>query len=273
MNGRIEARFDSAMRQSQFASMTGREFRDLCRREEYTGPTAGVAVGFAQANLVILRADAAAEFEEFCRLNPRPCPLLEMTRLGWVEPVACAPGADLRTDAPRYRVFRDGECVDRPTEIVSYWSENLVSFLIGCSFTFESALQKAGLPVRHIEENRNVPMYRTEIACKQAGRFAGPLVVSMRPMTLSQAETAARVTEGFPRSHGPPIHVGDPERIGVADLSRPDFGDSVTVHPGEVPVFWACGVTPMEAILRAKLEFAVTHEPGHMFVTDLPDSA
>lgn len=228
-------------------------------------------MGFAQANLVILPGEVAAEFEEFCRSNPRPCPLLEVTEPGSYRPTRLAPDADLRTDLPRYRVYRRGVCVDRPSDVASCWGENFVAFLIGCSFTFESALLDAGIPVRHIEESRNVPMFRTNIACKPVGRFHGPLVVSMRPMTHEQADRAAEITARFPSVHGAPIQIGDPAKLGITDLDRPDHGDAVTIRPGEVPVFWACGVTPMEAILRAELDLAITHEPGHMLVTDLRD--
>ncbi len=259
------------MTASDYRCMTGAEVRALCRAGTFDRPTAGVAAGFTQANLVVLRANVAGDFKTFCRLNPKPCPLLEVTRPGGFEPRKLAPGADLCTVLPRYRVYRDGVCADRPTSVTSIWQEDLVAFLIGCSFTFEAALIEAGLPVRHVEEDRNVPMYRTNVACEPAGPFAGPLVVSMRPMTPDQAAEAARVTAAFERVHGAPIQVGDPERIGVADLARPDYGDAVTLHPGEIPVFWACGVTPQEAIMRAKPDLAITHEPGHMFLTDLLD--
>jgi uncharacterized protein YcsI (UPF0317 family) len=253
------------------ARLHPREFRALCRRGRHQGPTAGVAVGYAQANLVILRNEVAAAFEKFCRLNPRPCPLLEVLAPGEQEPRRSAPGADVRNDLPRYRVFRRGQCADQPTSIESIWESDFVAFLIGCSFTFESALLRAGLPVRHVEQGRNVPMYRTNLACDPAGPFGGPLVVSMRPMTPDQARRAVQVTSPFTSSHGGPVRIGEPEALGILDIGRPDFGDAVTVHPGEVPVFWACGVTPMAAIMQADLDVAVTHEPGHMLVTDLPD--
>jgi uncharacterized protein YcsI (UPF0317 family) len=257
-----------------YANLTGARFRELCRLRDFDGPTAGVALGYTQVNLVILRAQAASEFEQFCHLNPKPCPLLEMTKPGQYEPATMARGADVRTDLPRYRVFRNGECVDRPTSIKIHWPDNaedFVAFLIGCSFTFETALLKAGVPVRHIEENRNVPMFGTNVACRPAGRFTGPLVVSMRPMTPAQADRAVKITACFPRVHGAPVHIGDPGKLGIADIHRPDYGDSVSIRDGEVPVFWACGVTPMEAIIRARLDIAITHEPGHMLVTDVRD--
>lgn len=260
--------------------------REWCRHGRFDRPTSGVALGFAQANLVVVRESVAADFEQFCRRNPRPCPLLEITAPGQFEPKKTAPAADLRTDLPRYRVYRSGVCADRPNSVIDVWDEaarqsrdsggiaardgrgRFVAFLIGCSFTFESALLRAGLPVRHIEQSCNVPMYRTNIETTPAGVFQGPLVVSMRPMSPEQADRAAEITGTTPEAHGPPVHVGEPRAIGITDLSRPDYGDPVPLRPGEVPVFWACGVTPTEAILRAKLDLAITHEPGHMFITD-----
>ncbi len=261
------------MSQQDRAAMTGRQFRALCRSGEFTGPTAGVARGFVQANLVVLTADTAEEFRTFCRLNPKPCPLLEVTSPGDYETRSIAPCGDVRADLPRYRVYRQGQCTERTASIEPFWTDDSVAFLIGCSFTFESALLRAGLPVRHIDENRNVPMYRTNIECRSAGRFTAPLVVSMRPMTPAHAGEAARITAEYPRVHGDPMHIGDPAAIGIVDLSLPDYGDAVTIHPDEIPVFWACGVTPMEAIIRAELALAVTHEPGHMFVADLHDQS
>jgi len=252
---------------------TGAQVRHLCRVGRFDRPTTGVALGYTQANLVVLPSDVAVDFEQFCRINPKPCPLLEITKPGQHAPSELAPSADLRTDLPRYRIYRHGVCVDHPESIEAYWNEGSVAFLIGCSFTFESALLDAGIPVRHIEESCNVPMYRTNLACESVGPFSGPLIVSMRPMTRQQATEAARITEAFPRVHGAPVHIGHPEGLGIVDLNRPDYGDAVSIHSGEVPVFWACGVTPIEAIMNAKLELAITHEPGHMFVTDMLDTS
>jgi len=251
---------------------TGADVRVACRTGRHTGPTPGLAPGFVQANLVVLPGDWAEDFLQFCRLNPQPCPLLEVTEPGSFEPKQTAPGADLRTDLPAYRIWKYGELLAEPAEIIAYWRDDLVGFLIGCSFTFESALLAAGLPVRHIEQNRNVPMYRTAIECTPAGRFRGPLVVSMRPMTPEQAIEATSVCSRFSMSHGAPVHSGDPSAIGIADLDRPDFGDTVELRTGEIPVFWACGVTPQAALAIAKPPFAITHKPGHMFLTDLRDS-
>ncbi|MFQ5495915.1 MAG: putative hydro-lyase [Phycisphaerae bacterium] len=258
---------------SGLAQATPRHVRALCRCGAFNGPTAGVARGFVQANLVVLDASLAEAFEAFCRANPKPCPLLEVTPPGQYEARQLAPGSDLRTDLPRYRVLKEGRCVDRPGSIEAHWYENSVAFLIGCSFTFEAALIEAGLPVRHIEQGRNVPMYRTNIRCRPVDPFEAPLVVSMRPMTPRQAAMAARVTSRFSHAHGAPVHIGDPAAIGIDDLSRPDYGETVDVREGEVPVFWACGVTPMAAIEHCEPPLAITHEPGHMFVTDVQDGS
>ena len=250
---------------------SGAAVRAACRSGELAGPTPGLAAGFVQANLVILPKDWAFDFLLFCQRNPKPCPLLDVTDPGDAEPKAVAHGADLRTDLPAYRVWRHGELVEEPTDISAHWRDDLVSFLIGCSFTFETALANAGVPVRHIEEGRNVPMYRTNVRCKPAGRFAGPLVVSMRPLTPGHAVKATQICGRMPRAHGAPVHLGDPTGIGIADLHRPHYGDAVTIHPGEVPVFWACGVTPQAALAEARPPFAITHKPGHMFLTNLRD--
>jgi uncharacterized protein YcsI (UPF0317 family) len=250
---------------------TGSDVRLACRRGDITGQTSGLADGFAQANLVILPRSDAADFLLFCQRNPKPCPLLEVTDVGSPVPKRFAPDGDLRTDLPRYRVWRKGELIDEPSEITSLWRDDFVSFLIGCSFTFETPLRAAGVPVRHIEEQRNVPMYRTYIICEPAGPFRGELVVSMRPLMPADAIKAIQITSRFPGVHGAPVHFGEPEAIGIRDLGRPDFGDAVTVRAHEVPVFWACGVTPQVALMNAAPEIAITHSPGCMFVTDVRD--
>jgi uncharacterized protein YcsI (UPF0317 family) len=250
---------------------TPSEVRAAVRRGEWTEPTAGLAPGFVQANLVALPAADAFDFLRFCVANPRPCPVLEVTDAGAVEPARMAPGADLRTDVPRYRVYRAGEQVDEPTDATGMWQEDLVGFLLGCSFTFERALLAAGLPVRHLEQGVNVPMYRTAVACRPAGRFSGPLVVSMRPMTPAQAIRATQVTTRYAAVHGAPVHVGDPRELGLAERGAPDYGDPVEIRPGEVPVFWACGVTPQAVAQTSRPALMITHAPGHMFVTDVPD--
>jgi len=249
---------------------TPAEVRAAIRARELDEPTAALAPGFAQANLVVLPEADAFDFLRFCIANPRPCPVLEVLEPGTVEPVQTAPGADLRTDLPRYRVYRRGRLIAEPSEV--QWREDLVAFLIGCSFTFERALLADEIPVRHIELGLNVPMYRTAIECAPAGRFAGPMVVSMRPMTPAQAVRATQITTRYPSVHGAPVHVGDPAAIGIADLARPDYGEAVPVHDGEIPVFWACGVTPQAVAAASRPALMITHAPGHMFVTDMPDA-
>lgn len=256
---------------TELRTATGAEIRTACRRGALTGPTPGFALGYVQANLVCLPRDWAFDFLLFCQRNPKPCPLLDVSEPGDPEPKLVAPGADLRTDLPTYRVWKSGELVEEPHDVRRHWREDLVSFLIGCSFTFESALLAADLPVRHIEQGVNVPMFRTNIACHSAGRFAGPMVVSMRPLTPSQAVKATRICSRFPRAHGAPVHFGEPTTIGIHDVMKPDFGDPVRIENGEVPVFWACGVTPQSVLMAVKPPFAITHKPGHMFLTDLRD--
>ncbi len=235
-------------------------------------PTAGAAPGFAQANLAVVPRDWAYDLLLFCQRNPRPCPLLDVTEAG-ATTTALAPGADLRTDLPRYRVWHDGELTSEPTEVRDVWRDDLVAFLIGCSFSFETALLDAGVPIRHLEQGRNVPMFLTDRPCRPAGRLSGPLVVSLRQVPAALVPTAVQVTARMPAVHGAPLHVGDPAGLGIADLERPDFGEPVEPAPGDVPVFWACGVTPQAALMASRPPFAITHAPGHMLVCDLPDRA
>ncbi|WP_424236807.1 putative hydro-lyase [Bhargavaea ginsengi] len=250
-------------------NMTPEQFREQVRNGVYTGPTAGVCDGYVQANLAILPKEDAFEFLLFCQRNPKSCPLIDVTDIGSAIPAASAPGADLRTDLPKYRVYRSGELVDEPTDLNDYWKEDMVAFLIGCSFTFEEALIRNGIPMRHHEEGVNVPMYRTSVDTVPAGKFSGPMVVSMRPMGAGDVVRAVQVTSRFPSVHGAPVHIGKPEEIGIRNLAEPDFGDAVTVRKGETPVFWACGVTPQSVAMHAKPSLMITHAPGHMFVTDL----
>ncbi|GAB2555418.1 putative hydro-lyase [Kribbella endophytica] len=240
-------------------------------REGLVVPTTGQAPGFTQANLVILPRDWAYDMLLFGQRNPQPVPLLDVTDAGSFR-TTLAPDADLRTDLPQYRVWRDGELVDEPSEITGLWRDDLVSFLIGCSFSFETALLDAGVPVRNLEQGRNVSMYKTAIQCRPAGRLEGPLVVSMRPVPAGLVATAVQVTGRMPQVHGAPVHIGEPATLGVRDLAVPDFGEAVETQPGDVPVFWACGVTPQAALMASRPPFAITHAPGHMFVTDVPDS-
>lgn len=247
------------------------QWRQEIREGRWRGPTAGLAPGYAQANLVVVPEAFAYGFLLFSQRNPKPCPVLDVTEPG--DPVAryAAPEADLRTDLPRYRVYRDGELAAEVEDIRDLWRDDLVAFLLGCSFTFEAALLRAGIPVRHLECGCNVPMYVTNAPCRPAGPFAGPLVVSMRPIPSHQVARVFEVCSRYPRAHGAPVHVGDPERLGIRDLARPDFGDTVPIREGEVPVFWACGVTPQAVAVAARLPLLIAHSPGHMFLTDLRD--
>ncbi len=246
-----------------------RDVRRQIREGRWRKPTAGLAPGYVQTNLVILPRDLAFDFLLFAQRNPKPCPVLEVTDVGSPEPRLTAPGADLRTDAPRYCIYRDGRLSEEVTDLRAAWRDDLVSFLLGCSFTFEAALLQAGVPVRHIEEQKNVPMFISNIPCVPAGVFRGPLVVTMRPIPAGLVPRAVQVTGRYPGVHGAPVHLGDPTQIGIRDLQRPDFGDAVTIRPGEVPVFWACGVTPQAVAMQAKPPLMLTHAPGHMFITDL----
>jgi len=251
--------------------LTPSEIRQLCRDGKFTGVTAGLAPGYVQANLVVLPRSLAFDFLLFCQRNPKPCPVLDVTDEGNPEARFLAPGADIRTDLPLYRIYRRGKLVEETTEIRSFWREDSVGFLIGCSFTFERAMLAAGLPVRHIEEGRNVPMYRTNRACTPAGCFSGEMVVSMRPMPPHHAIQAVKITSHYHKAHGAPVHIGDPAVLGIKNLDKPDYGNPVTIHEGEIPVFWACGVTPQAVILQTKPELAITHAPGHMFIADIKD--
>jgi uncharacterized protein YcsI (UPF0317 family) len=248
---------------------SGLDVRLACRSGGFDGPTTGLAPGFAQGNLAILPRDWADEFLRFCVANPKPCPLIGIAEPG--DPRLPALGADLdiRTDLGRYRVWRDGQLADEPADICAAWRDDLVSFVIGCSFSFEEPLIAAGIPIRHIACECNVSMYRTNVPTTPAGRFHGPLVVSMRPLKPADAIRAVQITSRLPAVHGAPVHIGFPEAIGIMDLGKPDFGDAVPIEPGELPVFWACGVTPQAAIAAARPPFAITHAPGRMLVTDL----
>jgi uncharacterized protein YcsI (UPF0317 family) len=248
---------------------TPEHWRQEIRAGRWRRPTAGLAPGFAQANLVVLPEADAGDFRLFCQRNPKPCPLIEVTAPGDPVPHASAPNADLRTDVPRYRVYRNGEVVEERMDLLGVWRPDLVAFLLGCSFTFEAALEAAGLPVRHLQLGCNASMFTTDMMCVPAGRFSGPMVVSMRPFAASDLPRVIEITSGYPQSHGAPVHTGDPTALGITDLGRPDYGDPVPVGPGEIPVFWACGVTPQAVAVRARLPLMITHAPGHMFLTDL----
>jgi len=252
------------------ADRTPAEARALFRDGLVT-PTAGWSAGWTQANLLALPRELAYDFLLFTQRNPKPCPVLDVLDAGQVSgPIL---DGDIRTDIPAYRVYVDGELTDETTDVTSWWRDDLVAFLIGCSFTFEAALLEQGVPVRHVEQGVNVPMYRTTRRCRDAGAITGPLVVSMRPVPAAQVADAVRVTSRYPAVHGAPVHVGDPADLGIADLARPDYGDPVEVRPGEVPVFWACGVTPQAAVVESRPSLAIAHAPGHMLVTDARDSS
>lgn len=246
-----------------------RDVRVAARRGEWTGHTSGLANEYAQGNLVILPKEHASDFLRYCQANPKACPLLGVSEAG--DPAIPSLGADLdiRTDLPRYRVWRDGVLTDEPTDISALWRDDLVSFVIGCSFTFEHALVADGIPLRHMQTGRGVSMWYTNIPTVRAGVFHGPLVVSMRPLRADQAIRAVQITSRYPAVHGAPVHLGNPALIGIEDIARPDVGDVMEIMDDELPVFWACGVTPQAALAAAKLPFAITHMPGAMLVTDL----
>lgn len=249
-----------------------KEIRQLIREKRFTSTTAGLARGYAQGNLVVLPKDLAYDFLLFAFRNPKPCPILDVTEVGERTFRKAAPGSDILHDLPKYRIYKRGILTDETTDLEGYWRDDFVAFLLGCSFTFESALLEAGIGVRHIECGCNVPMYITDIPCEKAGIFEGPVVVSMRPLKRHEVVRAVQITSRYPGVHGAPIHIGAPEAIGINNLSKPDFGDPVPVAPDEVPVFWACGVTPQAVAMEVKPEIMVTHAPGHMFIADMKNT-
>ena len=235
-------------------------------------PTAGMAAGYAQANLVVLPKEYAYDFLLFTQRNPKSCPVLEVSEEGDRYLRRIAPGADIASEIPKYRIYEKGVLTGEYTNVESFWRKDLVSFLIGCSFSFESELLDAGIEVRHISMGCNVPMYITNIECEPAGIFSGKMVVSMRPIPYEQIVKAVTVTGQMPKVHGTPIHIGDPSVIGIKDVNKPDFGDAVSIMPGEVPVFWCCGVTPQSVVMNVKPSFCITHAPGHMLITDVKNT-
>ncbi|WP_284412154.1 putative hydro-lyase [Acidovorax sp. SUPP3334] len=246
-----------------------REVRAATRTGQFVDHTSGLASDYVQVNLAILSQALATDFQRYCDLNPRACPVLGVSEPGSPSLPALGPDIDIRTDAPRYVVWRDGVKVAEPTDLGAYWQDDLVTFAIGCSFSFEHALLADGIRLRHMDEGRNVAMYRTNRLTEPSGNFRGPMVVSMRPMKAADAIRAIQITSRLPQVHGAPVHLGDPAIIGIQDLAKPDYGDAVEVRPDEIPVFWACGVTPQAAIAAARPAFCITHAPGHMLVTDL----
>ncbi|GHU07360.1 UPF0317 protein [Betaproteobacteria bacterium] len=248
------------------------EARQAIRRGEWVRHTSGLAPRNAQANLAILPEKLASDFLRFCQRNPKPCPLLAVSEPGDPFLPTLGEDVDIRSDVPQYRVWRNGKLVEEVTDITPFWRDDLVSFLLGCSFSFEHALIDAGIELRHVTQGKNVAMYRTNIETIPAGPFHGPMVVSMRPMTAANAIRAVQLTARVPRVHGAPVHLGDPAQIGIADINKPDFGEAVDILPGELPVFWACGVTPQSVVMSMSPEFCITHSPGYMLITDLLNS-
>ena len=254
-----------------YASYTPAQARALFRTTD-VATTAGFSAGFAQANLIALDKKYAFDFLLFAQRNPKPCPLLGVLEPGQVSSLLLE-GGDIRTDIPSYRVFSHGSLIDEPTDATAYWTENTVAFVIGCSFTFEQVLIDNNVPVAHIEQGVNVPMFMTNIDCEPAGVFSGKMVVSMRPIPAGLVADAVRITSRYPAVHGAPVHVGEPGLIGIDDLAAPDFGDAVDIPAGWVPVFWACGVTPQSIVMSSKPELAICHSPGKMLITDVRDVA
>ncbi len=249
-------------------SLSPKALREQIRNQSFNRPTSGVCGEFVQANVVILPKEEAFDFFLFAFRNPKSCPLIDVLSPGETESLL-AEGSDIRTDVPKYRIYRDGQLTEEVPSIESYWEDHFVTFLIGCSFTFEQSLIDADIPLRHIEENKNVAMFTTNIQTESAGNLHGPLVVSMRPIKNDLIQKASEITAQFPNMHGAPVHIGDPSEIGIDDIQQPDFGDPVDVKDNEQPVFWACGVTPQMAAITSKIPFMITHSPGHMFVTDV----
>ncbi len=256
-----------------YSAMHPQEVKKLIRAGKIDFQTSGMCSGYAQANLCILPKDYAFDFLLFCMRNPKPCPILEVGDVGSKEFKAMASEGDVCTDFPKYRIWKNGVLEKEVTDISDYWQDDFVYFLIGCSFSFESEMLEADVPVRHIEEGVNVPMFNTNITLTPAGAFHGNMVVSMRPIPNELVVKAVEVTAAMPKVHGAPIQIGNPEAIGISDISKPDYGDSVTVNDGEVPVFWPCGVTPQNVVMQTKPPIAITHAPGHMFITDVKNVA
>ena len=246
--------------------------RKKIRAGDHTGNTSGYAAGHVQCNIVILPQEQANDFLRFCQLNPKPCPLIAASNAPGDYTLPSLGEIDIRSDVPSYRLFRNGELVEEVPDIKGLWRDDLVTFALGCSFSFEEALLADGLEVRNVSESVNVPMFRTNIDCTPAGQFAGKMVVSMRPFVARDAIRAVQICTRFPAVHGAPVHLGDPALIGIDDIRRPDYGEAVSIAEGELPVFWACGVTPQVALEAAKPPFAITHSPGCMLVTDLRNS-
>ncbi|MEP2783551.1 MAG: putative hydro-lyase [Pseudoruegeria sp.] len=262
-----------AINYSDLKLSSAEQVRAAIRSGLYDGHTAGLAAGKLQCNLAILPEKYALDFLRFCQRNPKPCPVVGVGDTGCPNLPTLGDDIDIRRDVSKYRIFREGELKGEFTNVSDVWSDDLVTVALGCSFTFENALLRNGIPVRHIETGRNVPMYRSNIDLAPAGRFSGQMVVTMRPIPENQVAQAKAISSKFPQAHGSPIAVGDPAQIGIADLSKPDWGDAVEVKVGEIPVYWACGVTPQNVLLDAKLPICITHSPGHMLISDVAEDA
>lgn len=263
----------TTLSRSDLLATPARDVRAAIRTGAYTGHTAGLAAGKLQCNLAILPERFALDFLRFCQRNPKPCPIVGVSDTGNPMLPTLGQNIDIRSDVPKYRVFRDGTLTEEITDIAAVWTDDMVTVALGCSFTFENALLRNDIPVRHIETGRNVPMYRTSIDLVQAGSFGGQMVVTMRPIPAHQVQQAREISRRYPQAHGAPIAIGDPAQIGISDLSAPDWGDAVEIHDGEIPVYWACGVTPQNVLLDAGLPICITHSPGHMLIADVAEDA
>ena len=251
-----------------YGKISPKDFWTVVRGEKFNKPTSGVAKGYAQANLVILPKKYALDFMIFAQRNPKPCPIIDILEPGEITPPR-SKGADIREDIPKYRIYREGVLASEEEDIRDLWQEDFVSFLLGCSFTFESALLDEGIAIKHMEQSKNVAMYQTKIPCEKGGIFEGNMVVSMRPFKGKDLTKVIQITSNFPEVHGAPIHIGNPEEIGIKDINKPEYGDPISIEKDEIPVFWACGVTPQLVALKAKPKIMITHAPGYMFVTDI----
>ncbi|MEL6640772.1 MAG: putative hydro-lyase [Pseudomonadota bacterium] len=261
---------------SHFATLQDLSTQDMraqIRACAYAGHTAGLGGRRLQANLAILPAESALDFMRFCQRNPRPCPLVGVSDTGNPLMTTLGHDIDVRTDLPGYYIYRDGILDQDVTDITAHWRDDFVAFALGCSFTFEHALIAAGIPMWHITNDTTVPMYRSNIQTERAGPFGGDMVVSMRAIDEKDVPQVFEICRNYPMAHGAPVHAGDPSDIGIADIGAPQWGDPMPLKPGQVPVFWACGVTPQVAIMDAKLPISITHKPGHMLITDIPDDA
>ncbi len=254
---------------SKYTNMSPQEVRMAIRREEVTWESFGMSAGYSQGNLVVLPKEYAFDFMLFANRNPKSCPVIDVTEIGGKEFKTAAPGSDYTTDLAKYSVWENGKLVGNFNNVKDFWREDLVAFLLGCGISFEPSLAESGIPLRHMEEGKSKPLYITNIPAQPAGMFHGPTVVSMIPIPDALIPKTVTMTSRFPKAHGAPIHIGHPERIGIKDLSKPDYGEAVTIKENETPVFWACGVTPQNAIMNAKPSFAITHAVSHMFVTDI----